>query len=180
VETARFDHLTRAFATLLSRRTLAGALGLGTLALPSLIDAKKKKRKKKKKKAKFNDFDCVNVGDFCKNAGQCCSGICQGKKGKKKCKAHNASTCQPGQDVCIANIVGCTTDTGAPGACVRTTGEAGYCQASGDCFPCQQDADCIAVCGAGAACIVCPSCDEGGVQTACVGDSADSCQFPAR
>jgi hypothetical protein len=173
----RFDHVTRTFATLLSRRTLAGVLGLGAISLPSLADAKKK-RNKKKRKIKRNSFGCVNVGNVCKNSGQCCSGICQGKKSKKKCQAHNTSTCQPGQSICGPNPAGCTTDTGAPGGCTRTTGSAGYCEASGDCFVCQKDADCVPFCGAGAACIVCPPCASEGTQTACAGDSLGSCTFP--
>ena len=174
MDSDRFDGLTRSVSTLLSRRTLAGALGLGALGLPALAEAKKKH---KKKKAKFNDFGCVNVGDFCKNNGQCCSGICQGKKGKKKCKAHNTADCQPGQDICATGEVLCTTDTGSVGACSRTTGQASYCEASGDCFVCKKDADCVAVCGEGAACLVCADCPETG-NTACVGQTTVSCTFP--
>jgi hypothetical protein len=37
--------LTRVVSTVLSRRAVAGALGLGALALPSLADAKKHKKK---------------------------------------------------------------------------------------------------------------------------------------
>jgi hypothetical protein len=122
----------------------------------------------------------VNVGGFCKNGGQCCSGICQGRKDKRKCKAHNASTCQPGQDICLVGQFGCLTDTGDAGLCGRTTGGAGYCEASAGCFPCKKDTDCVPFCGSGAACLDCPSCamqDEGGV-TACAGQSTDSCSFP--
>jgi hypothetical protein len=173
VDCNRFDRLTRSFSTLLSRRTFASALGLGALSLPSLADAKKKhhrkhKKHKHKKKVKRNDFGCVNVGKFCKNNGQCCSGICQGKKGKKKCKAHDESTCQPGQDVCLGIEVECITTLGDSGACVRTTGNASYCFASGDCFPCTRDPDCESTFGAGAACIVCAECAITG-NTACVG-----------
>jgi hypothetical protein len=170
----RFDHLTRAVSSVLSRRTLAGALGLGALSLPLLTDAKKKR--KKKKKVKFNDFGCVNVGGFCKNNSQCCSNICSGKKGKKKCKGHDASTCQPGQvsETCggAANVF-CTSSGGDMGACFTTTGGAGYCEASGTCADCKKDADCIAVCGPQAACIPCADCDL--FETACVGPSVDSC-----
>jgi hypothetical protein len=37
---ARFDGLARSVSTMLSRRTLAGALGLGALTLPGLVAAK--------------------------------------------------------------------------------------------------------------------------------------------
>lgn len=49
LETDRFDQLTRLVGGTRSRRSLAGALGLGALAFPSLVAARKKKRKKKKK-----------------------------------------------------------------------------------------------------------------------------------
>jgi hypothetical protein len=175
MESDRFDGLTRSVSSLLSRRTLAGALGLGALTLPSLVEAKKK-HKHKKKKVTFNDFGCVDVGKFCKNSGQCCSGLCEGKKGKKKCKAHDSSTCQAGQDFCAGLEVVCTTESGDLGGCAQTTGKAPYCEANGDCFDCAKDADCVPICGSGAACIVCAECPETG-GTACVGPSKDSCTF---
>jgi hypothetical protein len=177
MESDRFDGLTRSVSTVLSRRTLAGALGLGALVLPGPVAAKKKH--KKKKKPKFNDFGCVNVGGFCKNSGQCCSGICQGKKGKAKCQAHDQSTCQPGQSIgdCGGTDVPCTTSTGGDGLCFTTTGNAGYCEVSGNCFACKKDADCVSVCGPQAACIVCElECAATG-GTGCVGPSEDSCNF---
>jgi hypothetical protein len=179
MDSVRFDGLTRSVSTLLTRRTFSGALGLGALALPGLVEAKKKH--KKKKKPKFNDFGCVNVGGFCKNSGQCCSGICQGKKGKKKCQAHDQSTCQPGQNIVEcggAETVACTTSSGDPdGECFTTTGNAGYCESSGNCFACKKDADCIAVCGPQAACIVCETECAATGGTGCVGPSDDSCNF---
>ena len=141
-----------------------------------------KKRKKKKKKAKFSAFGCVNVGGFCKNNSQCCSNICAGKKGKKKCKAHDQSTCVAGQQENTCNAtkqnVFCTTTAGAEGFCDTTTGNAAYCLFDGDCFPCSKDTDCIPFCGAQAACVVCEDfCPQTG-GTACAGVSEDSCTFP--
>ena len=144
-----------------------------------MVEGKKKhkrKRRKHKKKVKRNAFGCVDVGKFCKNDGQCCSGICQGKKDKKKCKAHGESTCQAGQDVCGGLPVPCLTETGESGACARTTGNAGYCEADGDCFACSKDADCVPFCGPQAACLSCPTCiGVNGTQTACVGPSDGGC-----
>jgi hypothetical protein len=179
LDSARFDHLTRAVATLRSRRTLAGVLGLSALALPGLADARKKR--KKKKKIKKNQFGCVDVGNFCKNGGQCCSGICEGKKGKKKCKAHDASTCVAGQtiDDCGGSVnVLCTATGGDPGACLTTTGNAPYCATSLECFSCQQDVDCEPICGQGAACLPCAGqcAEEGG--TLCAGISGVACNPP--
>ncbi len=131
----------------------------------------KNKNKKKKKKIKRNGFGCVNVGNSCKNDGQCCSGICEGKKDKKKCKAHDESTCQDGQDFCLGVNVPCTTTFGDAGQCTTTTGEAPYCFQDGDCFPCSKDKDCEPIFGAGAACIVCVAecLGENPENTACVG-----------
>lgn len=169
-----FDRRTRAISTRLPRRSLAGLLGLGAASLGTLgqIDlTNARKKKKKKKKVKRNDFDCVDVGKFCKNNSQCCSGICEGKK-NKTCKAHDQSTCQPGQDSCLGTEVQCATTTGAEGNCVTTTGKAPYCynQSPGNCTQCSKDSDCVPLLGAGAACIVCAIClDQNPDGTACVG-----------
>jgi hypothetical protein len=170
VDSDRFDLLTRAVPAILSRRSLAGALGLGTLALPILAEARKKH--KKRKKIKRNAFGCVNVGGLCRRSGQCCSGICQGKKGKKKCQPHDSGACQAGQiDIYCAGGTHfpCTTSNGLPGSCYTTTGQAGYCAyAVGICVTptCANDADCRADFGDSGACVVCPNCQYG---TRCVG-----------
>jgi len=170
-----FDRMARSVSTRMPRRTLAGLLGLSLLSVAGLAEAKKNnnknKDKKKNKKVKRNDFGCVSVGKFCKNDGQCCSGICQGKKDNKKCKAHDQSTCQSGQDLCLGNPVGCTTTSGSVGQCGTTTGNAPYCFDGGPCSPCSKDSDCEAIAGAGAACIVCVTeCfGENPQSTACVG-----------
>lgn len=168
-----FDRMTRIVSTRLPRRSLAGLLGLSAAGLGAvgLNEFAQAKKKKKKKKVKKNDFGCVNVGKYCKNDGQCCSGICEGKKDKKKCQAHDESTCQAGQDLCLGVDVPCTTTKGETGQCVTTTGNAPYCFSGGDCFPCSKDSDCVAFTGVGSACIVCVSeCfGENPQATACVG-----------
>lgn len=171
----QFDRMTRTVASNLSRRTLAGIAGLGVLGAAGIAEAKKKN----KKKVKTNEFGCVDVGKYCKNAGQCCSDICQGKKGKKKCKAHDESTCQNGQKqaFCGGTDVACQTSSGQTGECNTTTGKAGYCANDGFCFACTKDADCTSLCGTGAACILCTGCPETN-GLACVGVSADSCPDP--
>ena len=40
---------------------------------------------------------CKNVGRKCQRARQCCSGVCRGKKDKKRCKAHDSGGCRGGQ-----------------------------------------------------------------------------------
>jgi hypothetical protein len=96
------------------------------------------------------------VGKFCKNSGQCCSGICSGKQGKKRCQAHDSDVCQPLQDpICSGDLPPCTTRAGNGGQCLTTTGKAGYCTLGGVCVACKKDADCVAFCGPQAACISC-------------------------
>jgi hypothetical protein len=176
MDATRFDRLARLFSNARSRRQAVLALLFGgAITLPGLAEAKKKH--KQKKKIKRNDFGCVNVGGFCKNSGQCCSGICQGKKGKKKCQAHDTGNCQAGSDTCLGTHVICTTSNGnLAGACYTTTGNAGFCAAAAGCFLCQKDADCQPFCGPAAACVLCVDecADFGG--TGCFGP--EQCTFP--
>jgi hypothetical protein len=178
-----FDHLSRSLVARLTRRTLAGLIGLSVVPIPHPGDAKgKHTHNNHPKMVKFNDFDCVNVGGLCKHDGQCCSGICQGKKHKRRCRAHDQRTCHAGQieGFCGGEPVSCVTGTGDTGSCDTTTGKAGYCTASGNCFACSKDADCVPFCGAHAACIVCGNvCALSDLQTACVGPVAGGCRFPA-
>ena len=179
------ERLTLACSRWFSRRAVIGAIGPALLVTPALVDARKKRRRRKKKKkvntgqpppVLFNAFGCVNVQDFCENAGQCCSGICEGSK----CQPHDASVCQAGQSdlFCTdgASEINCTGQGGAGGLCLTTTGNAGFCATDSQCVSCKKDADCQAasICGPGAACVVCPNClDSGG--TACVASGAAGC-----
>jgi hypothetical protein len=176
----RFDRLTRMVATRLSRRRFAGGFTLAALAIPGLTDARHKHKKHHKhKKPTFNAFGCVNVAGFCTDSAQCCSGICEVAHGTATCHAHDQSTCQAGDDLCAGADVTCITTTGDDGDCLRTTGEASYCKASFGCFACTKDADCVAVCGDGAACVVCTiDCQEETGGTACAGVRTDSCGVP--
>lgn len=163
-----------------SRRTalhaVVGAVLGGWAATRSLHTAAKRRRKKrKKKKVSFNAFGCVDVSKFCKHGGQCCSGVCEGRKGKKTCQAHDQSTCLPGQDICLDDEVDCTTTADTPGHCATTTGKASYCSGVVTCLPCTKDADCVPFCGAGAACIDYIDCDESG-GAACAG--LEICTIP--
>jgi hypothetical protein len=187
MEKARFANVIRLLGTVSSRRMTLWALLASTFAalpassIPDDAAAKKHhhhRHTKKKRTIVRNAFGCVDVGGFCNNSGDCCSGVCQEKKDKKTCQAHDASTCLAGQDVCSENQGDCVTTTGDRGNCARTTGNASYSEAGGDCFPCTRDADCVPFCGPQAACIICQTtCDEQG-NTVCVGLSEDSCNFP--
>jgi hypothetical protein len=158
-----FDRLTRTLAHGLSRRGLAGALGLVVAAIPGLAAAKKRRKKKLKK----NQFGCVDVGKACRGKDSvCCSGICQGKKPKKgkkdksTCAAHDVLDCAPGANSCDLGEIPCGTN----GVCLQTTGKASFCGTQvGECAVCRKDTDCEAVFGPGAACVVClTSCEETG------------------
>jgi hypothetical protein len=172
---SQFDHLTRHLIAASSRREFVRALGGGGLA--ALIvgplgafdaNSKRKHKKRKPKKPKLNAHGCVNVGDACQNGGQCCSGICTGKKSKKTCRAHDTGGCVAGtlSEACGGARVACRTNTGALGHCATTTGNAGYCLMYSFCIACQTDADCQAadggVLGPTAACIPCADCAETG------------------
>jgi hypothetical protein len=155
MDTSRLDRLTRSVSILLSRRTLVGTLGLAALARPFGIEAKKRK---KKKKIRRNSFGCVNVGGYCKNSGQCCSGICEGKKGKKKCQAHGTTGgCQSGHSIADCGGASVTCPDFGDGQCATTTGNAAFC------FefkfqsvpPCRRDADCRPDFFPGVACLRC-------------------------
>lgn len=145
-------------------RSLASlGLGFGIVgrAEPGAARKRRHKHKKKKRKIRKNLFGCVDVGRACENAGQCCSGICAGKQGKKTCQVHNQGACQAGQDVCKEPPVNnCVTTTGLDGQCTITTGHAGYCGITGVCAPCRRDVDCDPISGPGAACIVCALCPD--------------------
>jgi hypothetical protein len=168
----QFDNLARAITG--SRRALlSGALvaAAGWLGVGDAAAKKKRKRKKRKPKARPNAFGCLEVGAACTSAAHCCSNICQGKKGKKHCKAHDTGECLAGQLLgqCGGETIPCTSSSGAPGRCEITTGNAAYCAGGGDCRPCAKDADCQALCGPQAACIQCPVGCAGGTGTQCVG-----------
>jgi hypothetical protein len=149
-----FDMLTRSLTAVSSRRRLiygllGAGLGVGDAPLLRVGEAKKKrKRKKKREKSRPNAFGCVAVGNACQNVEQCCSGICDGKKGKRTCRAHGAGSCaQDGSGVCTqANPGLLTCDNDSSCRCVLTTAGSSFC-ARGffECVDCRRDADCLAL-----------------------------------
>ncbi len=149
---SRFDRLTRLLASRLARRTMvAAALGYPLLAA--------------NRRGAVAGPGCKNLGKKCLNAVDCCSNLCKGKKGKKRCRAHDTGGCMEGINVCGLGIAGlalatpCTTSSGQTGFCLVTTGNAPYCAALGfGCDACTRDRDCLATVGPGSACIVCVGC----------------------
>lgn len=128
-------------------RGLAG-LGLGTMLPAAVADAKKqRKRKKRKPKATPNSYGCLEVDDPCKTAEQCCSGVCEGRRGKKRCRAHDTGTCDqdlPGLCSPTPTIAPCNNSPTC--FCMISTANSSFCAQLGQplCTTCQQDADCIA------------------------------------
>jgi hypothetical protein len=177
-----FDLITRTLGRATARRRLIAALALSPVAVvvaahTSDSGAAKKRRKKKGKKGKKpqpNAFGCLDVGDACESATQCCSNICEGKHGKRKCQAHDSGECSSGahHEECGGTTVACTTSFLEPGVCGTTTGNAGYCFAAGECRACTSDVECQELdggqLGPSAACILCADCQETG-GTSCVG-----------
>lgn len=180
----RFDTVIQNLSNHPTRRTTLGlalASVLGALASAEADGKRRKQRRKKRKGPKptpppgepiFNEFGCVNVGGFCENDGQCCSGICTGQR----CRAHDTGGCRAGQETefCGGTDVSCTGSAGDTGLCSTTTGQGAFCGASGNCFACNNDSDCIDVCGPEAACVICDGCPETG-GTGCLGVAFDSC-----
>jgi hypothetical protein len=147
--------VTRSLSGMPSRRDVlrglaAAGLGLGSARLPVATEAKKRKRKKKEKQPKPNAFGCLEVGDACTSEEQCCSGICDGKKGERKCRAHDAGTCkQDAVGVCREGnplLALCNQDVNC--VCFRTTAGSNACaqliaENGSQCADCQKDADCL-------------------------------------
>lgn len=96
----------------------------------------------------------------------------EAKKGRRKRKI-----CRVGQTTafCGGSDVVCKTGSGEAGQCHTTTAGAAFCAGSGNCFACETNADCVDVCGQGAACVQCGvGCPETG-GTGCLGVSSSSC-----
>jgi hypothetical protein len=160
MDSHQVDQLARALSGT-RRALLPGALALaaGWLGI-GVTGARKHKHKKKPKKPKPNEFACLSVGKRCKSTDQCCSGICTGKKGKRRCRAHDTGTCAQGiPGVCDPEnptIAICNSDACL---CMSTTAGSNYC-ANGNfnqCSDCTKDADCEALgLPPGSACIPFP------------------------
>ncbi len=151
----RCTPFTRELTFLPSRRDALSGLAGAAISLrlthrPASVEAKRKGRKKPKK-AKPNAFGCLDVGDPCKNADQCCSGICDGAGAKRTCRAHGVGTCTPDMaGICTApntELLRCNNQVDCH--CIRTTSGSNFCAdttASPEfCADCRKDADCQAL-----------------------------------
>ena len=160
----RFDRLTQRLSSSNSRRTTLVLL-LGATALTTGNG-----------RAAAGP-GCKDVGRKCRRAQECCSDVCKGKKGKRRCKAHDTGGCRAGffPEGNDRPTRSCTSSSGAPGSCATTTGNAGYCVGGGDCRVCSKDADCHALCGPRAACVLSPIGCAGLSGTVCVGPDGVVC-----
>lgn len=153
MERSRFDQLTRQIAGVSSSRGFKPAIGGRRSLLAAVVvavatgvgtggvDAGKRRKQKKRKKARPNEFGCLDVGKPCQNEEQCCSGVCEGKKGKRTCRAHDTGTCQ--QD---GQLVPCNNRSNC--GCFRTTASSDVCAElfpPSACAECRRDADCEAL-----------------------------------
>jgi hypothetical protein len=188
VDRDRFDALIRSLGATASRRSFGRALaggGLGAL-LNSGLGALAVDAKQRKKKLEKNAFGCVDVGGKCRGKnGNCCSGLCQGKKRKKgkrdtsTCVAHNTGICIAEADSCTAGAEVACHPSNPSCFCTRTTGNAAFCAAfsggaAGHCRVCREDKDCEPEFGAGAACLV-----LGGICTSlCLATGRTACAPP--
>lgn len=89
MDAARFDAFALGLGAPASRRAAGRYLAwLGLARLLAHAEAapvgavkeekSRKGRRSKKKTPELNRFGCVDVGGFCRDNGQCCSGICSG------------------------------------------------------------------------------------------------------
>jgi hypothetical protein len=138
----RVDALTRTLRSVPSRRDVlrglaAIGIGLGTARLPAPV-------------AGETPSGCRKVGDRCKRADQCCSGICTGKPGKKKCRAHGTGTCdQKIEGICTTpDLLSVVCNNRSNCGCFRTTAGSNFCAEllpPSQCVECTKDADCVAL-----------------------------------
>lgn len=156
----RFDRITRSFSP--SRRALVGVAltALAGQVVPATAGAKKRKRRKPSREGRPNQFGCRSTGQSCKSARQCCSSICQGKRGKRTCRAHHTGTCDQSLDgICKTPEPAAISCNGSMDCgCGRSTAGTNVCFAystTGDyCAGCRTDADCEAAgYPAGAVCL---------------------------
>jgi hypothetical protein len=169
MDTNHCEPITRFLTAIPSRRDLLRGLataGIGSgIARLQLTAVGKRKRKRKHKnqdkKSKPNAFGCLDVGDACTSAAPCCSGLCEGKKGKRKCVGHSAGICGADSDLCTAGAARYCHPTKPFCVCSLTTGNAAFCAdftvgmgREVPCRVCHTDTDCQAEFGPGAACLV--------------------------
>ncbi|CAA9581407.1 MAG: hypothetical protein AVDCRST_MAG59-4814 [uncultured Thermomicrobiales bacterium] len=143
----RFDSLARRLAAGATRRDAIQALAVATVGLVAAVPA-----------GTGAAAACREPGAPCRRGGQCCSGLCQGKKGRERCRR------VPGQGICTIRNNVCRTndaDKSCGGAgldscgCFVTTAGRSFCAlgALSEVVSCERDRDCAGQFGAGARCV---------------------------
>ena len=152
MEGHRFDRIVRTLAPRQSRRALLVSIGglMATLRASEVAESRRR--------------TCQIIGARCRKSRDCCSGICQGQRRAGICRGHDTGGCRAGNRACRTPPESCTTSLGAQGGCLTTTGDGGYCAATGECMACSRDTDCQKRFGQRAACVTCSNCSAG---TAC-------------
>lgn len=105
MDRTRFDHLARALAARLDRRTAAAALFGLTAALPGAAAS-----------AKSRPPRCRATGAACSSNTQCCSGVCPTGRGTPIAR-RNRCACRPGFVACGRACVDTDFDASNCGAC---------------------------------------------------------------
>lgn len=154
----RRDGLRQALSGIPSRRDVlrglaAAGLGLGVATVPELAGAKPKRRRKSRKPrqtpAKPNRYGCLSNNAPCRRASQCCSNVCLGQPGRKRCRAHGTGTCnQTAPAFCESPVPPLTAcDNSQACVCMRTTSGSSFCGSTvtSNCAACKRDADCVAL-----------------------------------
>jgi hypothetical protein len=159
VKQQHFDEMTRILAGASNRRHVlrglfGASLGVSLAQIPGLAAARKrrKRKKNKSKRPKPNAFGCLEIGDACKDADQCCSGICEVHKGKRSCRPHDTGICKQGKPgFCTAdNPSTIVCNEAETCGCVETTAGSNVCALldiyiDDLCADCKTDADCEAL-----------------------------------
>jgi hypothetical protein len=142
----RFDSVARALHFARSRRASLRLLASGALGVLAIMH--------EPGATSATHFSCRHIGVRCRRAGQCCSGICRGRSGRKRCKGHDAGICT-GQNVCTTGSTRCGEHVPGTGCfCFQTTGDAPFCGRFAVCRSCSRDKECEEDFGPGAACVV--------------------------
>jgi hypothetical protein len=146
----RFEALVRKLASPSSRRLtllkIVFAAGVGERMARVGLDA-----------ASVVAAGCLANGKRCARANECCSGMCRGRKGKKRCRpAPGQGSCTIDKDACsgAGARATCSAGSGADCVCFRRTNGAAFCadgrfDFESACRPCAE-------CPAGAVCISAP------------------------
>jgi len=140
----RFDDMTKRLTETGTRRRLLGGFAGGALAgFLALAAGDEVGAQEAAGRAAER---CLREKQACKRGNQCCSGLCKGKRGKKKCRrAPGQGTCTTDRDICrVGEPRGICTKGANQCGCLITTRGTAFCAGVGVATVCATDADCVA------------------------------------